>query len=250
MALSSQFSDLSPVTAVVLAGGLGTRLRPVVSDQPKVLAAVGGRPFLAYVLDQLTAAGVRKVVVCAGYLGDQLEAAFHASYRGASLSYSREPSPLGTAGALRLALPLLRSDPVLVMNGDSFCDADLKEFVGWHQVRGARASLLLTEVPDTQRYGRVDVDRSGQVTRFEEKADASGRGLINAGIYLLTQEVLCAIPAHRAVSLEREVLPAWVGRGLYACQSVGAFLDIGTPEAYAQAEYFFRSGTARGQETP
>jgi NDP-sugar pyrophosphorylase family protein len=240
MPLRDQIGNLSQVTAVVLAGGLGTRLRPVVSDQPKVLAPVWGRPFLAYLLDQITAAGVSRVVVCGGYLGDHLEAAFHGSYRGAALRYSLELSPLGTAGALRMALPMLESDPVLVLNGDSFCDANLNEFYGWHQTRGAQASLLLAAMPDTRRYGRVHVDPDGKVHSFEEKGDAVGQGLINAGIYLLGQDVLRGIPAHVAVSLEREVLPAWVGRDLYAYQESGAFLDIGTPESYASAEQFFR----------
>lgn len=246
---STATRDLTAVTAVILAGGLGTRLRSVVADRPKVLAEVRGRPFLAYLLDQLTAAGVSDVVVCTGYLGDQLEAAFYDSYRGASLRYCREPLPLGTAGALRLALPMVQSDPVLVMNGDSFCHADLNDFCHWHQARGARATLLLTEVPDTRRYGRVFVDAHGRVRRFEEKGDAAGPGRINAGIYLLTQEVLRAIPTDAAVSLESEVLPAWIGRGLYAYPTNGAFLDIGTSEAYARAEQFFFAGTAGRRES-
>jgi len=247
---STASCDLTAVTAVILAGGLGTRLRSVVADRPKVLAEVRGRPFLAYLLDQLTAAGVSDVVVCTGYLGDQLEAAFHDSYRGTSLRYCREPLPLGTAGALRLALPMVQSDPVLVMNGDSFCHADLNDLYRWHHARKARATLLVTEVSDTRRYGRVHVDAHQRVRRFEEKGEMPGPGWINTGIYLLTQEVLRAIPTDAAVSLEREVLPAWIDRGLYAYPGDGVFLDIGTPEAYARAEQFFFAGTADRRESP
>ena len=109
------------VTAAILAGGLGTRLRSVVKDRPKVLAEIRGVPFLTYLLDQLAAAGVRDVVLCTGYMGEQVRSAFGDSYGGMCLSYSQESSPLGTAGALRLALPLFKSSSVLVMNGDSFC---------------------------------------------------------------------------------------------------------------------------------
>lgn len=232
---------------MILAGGLGTRLRPVVGDRPKVLAEVRGRPFLAYLLDQLVAARVGEVVLCTGYLGAQLESAFGDSYRNMRLRYSRESSPLGTAGALRLALPLLQSDPVLVMNGDSFCHADLEGFRRWHQAKGAKATLLLAQVSDTRRYGRVHLDTDGRVRRFREKGTTEGPGWINAGIYLLAQEVLGAIAPGRVVSLEREVFPAWIDRGLYAFTSLGPFLDIGTPEAYAAAEQFFSACVSGGR---
>lgn len=231
--------DLAGVTAAILAGGLGTRLRSVVADRPKVLAEVRGRPFLAYLLDQLAAAGVRYVVLCIGYLSEQVRAAFGGLYGSLHLVYSQESSPLGTAGALRLALPLFKSDPVLVMNGDSFCRVDLRDFWTWHQARGANATLLLTEVPDTSRYGRVNVDADGLVLSLDEKGGNSGSGWINVGIYLLSHRFLLTIPADGAVSLEREVFPAWIGRGLYGYRSEGCFLDVGTPEAYALAEGFF-----------
>ena len=247
--------DLASVTAAILVGGLGTRLRSVVADRPKVLAEVRGRPFLTYLLDQLAGAGVRTVVLCTGYLGEQVQAMFGDSYGSLRLVYSQESSPLGTAGALRLALPLFKpglspglerseaeanvSDSVLVMNGDSFCQANLRAFWAWHCARGADATLLLTRMPDTKRYGRVHVDADGLVLRFDEKDDEGGPGWINAGIYLLSHRLLLTIPANRTVSLEQEVFPAWIGRGLYGYRSEGRFLDIGTPEAYTVAEQFF-----------
>jgi NDP-sugar pyrophosphorylase family protein len=235
--------DLAGVTAAILAGGLGTRLRPVVANRPKVLAEIRERPFLAYLLDQLAGAGIRHVVLCTGYLGEQVRTVFGDSYSSLRLIYSQESSPLGTAGALRLALPLFESDSVLVMNGDSFCQANLRAFWAWHCARGADATLLLTKVPDTRRYGRVQVDENGLVLRFDEKGDKDGPGWINAGIYLLNHRLLLTIPASGAVSLEREMFPTWIGRGLYGYRSEGRFLDIGTPEAYALAEQFFASQT-------
>ncbi|MBI3611415.1 MAG: nucleotidyltransferase family protein [Nitrospirae bacterium] len=227
------------LTATILVGGLGTRLRPVIADRQKVLAAIHGRPFLAYLLDQLADAAIRSVVLCTGYRGEDVKAMFGDSYGPMKLLYSEERSPLGTGGALRHALPLLPSDPVLVLNGDSFCDLDLNAFWNWHRAHAARATLALVQVSDTRRYGRVHSAPDGKVMRFEEKGSEGGSGWINAGIYLLAHSVLQTIPTDGAVSLEQAIFPRWIGRGLYGYPSRGRFLDIGTPESYATAEQFF-----------
>jgi len=239
-------ASLANVSAMILAGGLGTRLKSVVADRPKVLAPVAGRPFLAWLLDQLAVAGLRHAVICAGYLADQLERAFGHAHGALALSWSREARLLGTGGALRLAAPLVRSSTALVLNGDSYCAADLGAFHAWHRARGGVGSLLLVQVADTSRYGRVEIDRQGRVTSFVEKGAAGGPGLINAGVYLLETLLLEEIDEGRAVSLERDLLPAWIPRGLvgHACQA--PFLDIGTPESYAQAEAFMH-GLAGGK---
>jgi D-glycero-alpha-D-manno-heptose 1-phosphate guanylyltransferase len=233
----SNLKDLA--TAAILAGGLGTRLRSVVADRPKVLAAVRGKPFLAYLLDCLADVGVDRVVLCTGYMGDLVRETFGDSYRSLQILYSQEPYQLGTGGALGLALPLLHDKTILVMNGDSFCQADLAQFWAWHRERSAQASLLLTQVPDTSRYGRVQTDEAGAVWKFEEKGDTRGPGWINAGIYAIERALLESIPSDCAVSLERDLFPQWIGRGLYGYPNSGQFLDIGTPESYAIAEAFF-----------
>jgi D-glycero-alpha-D-manno-heptose 1-phosphate guanylyltransferase len=230
--------DITRVSAVILAGGLGTRLSSVLADRQKVLAEFGGRPFLAVLLDQLADLGMREVVLCTGHLGEQVQSALGRTHGPLHLVYSRETSPRGTAGALRAALPLLKSDTVLVMNGDSFCEADLKAFWAWHCAREADATLLLARVEDTRRYGRVRVDDDGFVLSFDEKDGTGGPGWINAGIYLVGRQLLLEIPPDRAVSLERTVFPEWIGRGLYGYRCDSRFLDIGTPEAYAAAERF------------
>ena len=229
------------LTATILAGGMGTRLRSVVADRPKVLAEIHERPFLAYLLDQLAAAGVRNVVICIGYLGEQVQAIFKNSYGAMQLRYSQESSPMGTAGALRLALPKLESDPVLVMNGDAFCAIDLERFYTWHGNRGARATMALIKVNDAARYGRVQVDPEGVVVHFAEKSEGSGPAWVNAGIYLVDRALLETIETNRLVSLEKEIFPAWIGKGLYGYLCEGRFLDIGTPQSYADAERFFAS---------
>jgi NDP-sugar pyrophosphorylase family protein len=230
--------DLENITAAILAGGLGTRLRSVVADRPKVLAQVRGRPFLSYLLDQLESSGLKSVVLCTGYMGGLVQAEFGSSYRSLALTYSQELNPLGTAGALRLALPLVFSEIVLVMNGDSFCETNLETFWTWRSTSGAVATILLTEVADTRRYGRVRVDAEGRVLKFEEKNSDSGPGWINAGVYLLKRQLLGTIQANCPVSLEKEIFPTWIGKGLYGYQCHGRFLDIGTPDSFALAHDF------------
>ena len=245
---------LRQATALILAGGLGTRLRPVVSDQPKVLAPVAGRPFLTYLLDQLAEAGCTRVVLCTGHLGEQIRQRLGGEYRGLHLHYSRESSPLGTGGALRLAQPLITSGTVLVMNGDSYCDADLAELWARHQERHASASILVRWVADARHFGRVRLDDAGVIRSFDEKRGPDGGGWINAGVYLLGLDLIRTIPTGVALSLEREVLPVWVEAGLvHGCPGEGAFLDIGTPESYRDAQSFFgkRLGTLTiGRATP
>jgi histidinol-phosphate phosphatase family protein len=231
--------ELSSVTVAVLAGGLGTRLRSAVADRPKVLAEIRARPFLSYLLDQLAAASCRSVVLCTGYLGEQIESTFGKNYGPLRIFYSREQEPLGTAGALRLATPHFDSDSVLVMNGDSFCDINLETFWDWHCARQAQASIALTQVAGSERFGSVKVDPNGKIIEFAEKKQTDGSTWINAGIYFLNRDVLRAIPEGANVSLEREVFPRWVGRGLYGYASSGLFLDIGTPEDFAAAGNFF-----------
>jgi histidinol-phosphate phosphatase family protein len=235
----------SRMTAVVLAGGLGTRLRSRIADRPKVLAEIHGRPFLAFLLDQLAGSGCRSVVLCTGYLGEQVYRAFGKNYGPIQLFYSQEQQPLGTGGALGLAQGHIESNPVLVMNGDSYCDIDLRAFLDWHCQRQAMASMALTRVAQSDRYGRVKLDADARIVEFAEKQEGAGPGWINAGMYFLSQELLRSIPEAKTVSLERDVFPRWVGRGLYGYSSLSRFLDIGTPEDFSAAEEFF----ARMNET-
>jgi D-glycero-alpha-D-manno-heptose 1-phosphate guanylyltransferase len=232
----------SEMTAAVLAGGLGTRLRSVVDDRPKVLAQVHARPFLMFLLDQLAAADFRSVVFCIGYLGEQIQRTFGETYKSLRILYSQEPKPLGTGGALRFALPQITSDPVLVLNGDSFCGIDLKSYVRWHGEHRAAASIVLTRVLRSERYGSVKLDQEARITNFSEKQQCIGPGWINAGIYMLDRQLLAGIPEEVNVSLEHEVFPRWTGRGLYGYYSPAHFLDIGTPEDFSNAEQFFQVG--------
>ncbi len=228
--------SLEKVTAAILCGGLGTRLRSVLPNTPKVLAEIRGKPFLTNLLDQLNSGGFKKVVLCTGFLGDQIASKFGDSYGNLQLLYSQETEQLGTAGALRLALPELDSEYILAMNGDSYINVDLEAFWMWFNLCEKSAAIMITAVPDTGRYGRIEVDAKGAIRGFVEKGKTMGAGWINAGVYLLEKKFILSIPADRAVSLENEMFPAWLQRGIYGYMTGAEFIDIGTPESYEVAE--------------
>jgi D-glycero-alpha-D-manno-heptose 1-phosphate guanylyltransferase len=229
------------VDALILAGGLGTRLAPVVSDRAKPVAEVAGRPFLALVLEHLErCAAVRRVILCVGHKAHTVEGALGSRFGRLRLDYSHEDSPLGTGGALRHALHRFApAAPVLAMNGDTLFTVDLDRLLAFHRARRPGATMALARVADAARFGTVRV-RAGRCEAFLEKGRA-GPGWINAGTYVLGRaaaEALAAGPA--AFSLEREALPAWCADGLLAglC-SRARFLDIGVPEDYARAAALF-----------
>jgi len=240
---------LKDVTAFILAGGFGTRLRQVVSDRPKVMAEVLGRPFLYHILDRLARIGIAQVVVCTGYMAEQLEAAVGPEYRGMSIAYSREDEPLGTGGALRLAFERHPATLALALNGDSLVEADLAAYLDWFARQAFQAALLLVPVDDSARFGRVELDQDGQgrVLAFREKGLA-GPGLINAGVYLLRPEALSGIKPGANASIESAVFPQLAQAGtLGGFQVRGRFLDIGTPESYIAAGRFLRAISPEGE---
>jgi NDP-sugar pyrophosphorylase family protein len=225
------------VPALLLVGGKGTRLRSVVSSAPKPLAPVGGQSFLELLVRQLRHQGIRRLVMCSGYLADQIEDRFGDGRAwDVAIEYSREEQPLGTAGALKLARHHLQNDSdFLVMNGDSFIEMDFSQLIQFHLERKGLASMAVVPVPDAGRYGTVQVDAGGRVIGFMEKAGVNAAGLINAGVYVFDREVFEHIPEGPA-SLERDVFPRVLDRGVYALEQRGMFIDIGTPEDYARAQ--------------
>lgn len=235
------------ITAYILAGGFGTRLRQVVSDRPKVLAQVLGRPFVFHILDRLARAGLKRAVFCTGYMAEMLERVVGPSYRGMELFYSAEEAPLGTAGALRLAQERHPAQLVLALNGDSILDAELGPYLEWFNARDFQASLLLARVEDKSRYGSVTLSDDGHVLGFAEKGQG-GPGLINAGIYLLRSEALAHLEPGKPASIEVDVFPELAAGGsLGGFSAEGRFLDIGLPETYAQAGRFLAGLPETGQ---
>ncbi len=226
--------------SLILAGGLGTRLRAVVSDRPKPMAEVAGRPFITFLFDQLLRFGVERAVICVGHLGEYVPAILGSRYNDLELVYSFEQTPLGTGGALRNAAKLVTEPRILALNGDSFCNVDLQALEEVHARTGAAMTLAVLERSDRRRAGAISLDESGRVVAFESRPTTSGPGLINAGVYVLNSQVIDLIPSERKVSLEEEVFPLLVERReLYAFHTDGRFIDIGVPASYQQAQTFF-----------
>ncbi|HEX9993216.1 MAG TPA: NDP-sugar synthase [Acidimicrobiales bacterium] len=226
--------------AIVLVGGLGTRLHPLTLTVPKQMLPIGNRPMIEEVVGHLARHGIDDVVLSLGYKPDVFIASYPGGVcAGARLHYAVEPERLDTAGAIRYAAVAAGvREPVLVVNGDVLTDLDVGALVAFHRSTGARATIALTPVEDPSAFGVVPTDEAGRVVAFIEKPprDEAPTNLINAGTYVLEPEVVSRIPEGRMVSIEREVFPALADEGvLYAMSSTAYWLDTGTPAQYLQA---------------
>ena len=235
--MSAAFAAEQGLQVVILAGGLGTRLRGVLDDRPKILAPIGQQAFLDHLLTALAAAGVERVLLCLGYLAEKVEDHLKANPPPLPVDWVKEPKPLGTGGALRLARPrLLQGCPALVMNGDTWIRFDLAGLLRYRADMAALGALVYAQVPDVSRYGRLEMDASGYVTSFHEKDVAQfGPGNINGGVYLFSSDLLDLLAASDVVSLERDFLEKLPPRSLIGFRATGPFIDIGTPETLANA---------------
>ncbi len=230
---------LKNVTVAILAGGSGTRLTPVLQGSPKALANVRKHPFLEYLLHQLHNAQFKNVVLCTGYLGELVKKTFGKSYKNLHLQYSQERTPLGTAGGLRYALPHFRSESILAMNGDSYCDVDFSKFWQFHIMKKSKVSIALSRVTDISHYGEVKLGIGNTISGFQEKRAEIRAGYVNAGIYLINVDLIEEIPQGIQISIEKDIFPTWIGRGFYGFKTSKNFIDIGTPERYKRAKQFF-----------
>ena len=218
---------------IILAGGLGQRLRHVTGDTQKVMAPIAGKPFLRWLLDCLTDRGARRFVLAVGYRAEQIEAYFGASYNGAELVYSREETPLGTGGAIRQALEMCRTEDVIVLNGDTFFDVNLSALLRAHREKRAALTLSLKPMTDFDRYGTVSVGADGRITGFHEKKPVR-EGLVNGGVYAIRRDAADAMPEGR-FSFEKEVLEP-LALPAFGVVSDGYFIDIGVPGDYFRAQ--------------
>lgn len=229
---------LNGVDVAVLAGGMGTRIRETLGDTPKLLAPIGETPFLDFLLGRLQGFGARRVVLGLGHLGDKVVEYLESHPpEGMDIITVIEPELLGTAGALRFLGPKIETDPVMVMNGDSFIGADFCQFLDAHRRSGAGASILTAKVEDASAFGRLRLSPENRVVEFMEKDESmTGPGQINAGVYLFSAAMLAEIGAMQGPSLERDVFQALEPGTLNAVPSDAPFIDIGTAEDLARAE--------------
>ncbi len=240
---------LNGVDVVVLAGGLGTRIRDVLGDTPKLLAPIGDTPFLDFLLGRLQGFGARRVVLGLGHLGEKVVAHLEAHPpEGLDIITAIEPEPLGTAGALRFLADRIETDPVMVMNGDSFIGADFCQFLDAHRRSGAGASILTAEVEDASAFGRLRLSPENRVVEFMEKDPSqAGPGQINAGVYLFSAAMLAEIGAMEGPSLERDLFQTLPPETLCAVPSDAPFIDIGTPEDLARATSVLKPFMSSGE---
>ena len=236
--------------AILLCGGLGTRLRSVVSARPKPMADIAGKPFLHYLVKMLSESGVKHLIFALGYMGEQIEAYFKSGEDyGLSISYSYEDSPLGTGGAIRNALSHVSEENVLVLNADTYFHTDYESLLREQLKNKAAMTIASRKIEDISRYGAILKDESGRILRWNEKmspnqAEASCPGEINGGIYVMQKSLIEKIPEGKQ-SLENDCIPAWLKDGVYlqTVLSDGYFMDIGIPEDYAQFRKDIENGT-------
>jgi len=225
------------MNAIVLAGGLGTRLRSVINDMPKPMADIKGKPFLAYLLDYLSVQGVSKVVLSVGYKYEVIKEYFGDCYKKIKLLYSIEEEPLGTGGAIKKSLYLLKcSEPVIVINGDTFFNVTLGDLVNFFIKKSADAVIALKKMENYDRYGSVNLDSQNKIIGFEEK-NYKEIGYINGGIYVIHPNIFDDNELNNKFSFEKDFLEKFYNQKLfYGLVYEDYFIDIGIPEDYRKAQ--------------
>ena len=229
--------------AVLLAGGLGTRLRSVVNDRPKPMALIEGKPFMEYIVLELKKQGVKEIIFAVGYKGSMVEEYFEDGAQwGIKVFYAYEEELLGTAGAIKNAGRLVTEDCFLALNADTFYQTDYKGLIAISDERSLDLALVLREVPDVSRYGQARLN-NGWLKAFDEKTEEKSRGTINGGVYYLRRSLLSEIPEGK-VSLEHDMIPKWLAEGkkIGGFVNEGYFIDIGVPEDYYQFEEDVKKG--------
>lgn len=224
--------------AIILAGGKGTRLRSVVSDIPKPLAPINDIPFLTYLIFFLKKQDIKHIILSVGYRWEMIKEIYGNSYEGIEISYAIEQTPLGTGGGITLALEKTYEEDILILNGDSFIDFDLKKFYEFHKANNSTLSFILKEMKDFDRYGSVDL-KENKIIAFCEKKFIH-KGLINAGVYLAKRDIFKRLNLPHKFSFEKDYLEKTVSEGLfYGYTTNGYFIDIGIPEDYNKAQIDF-----------
>jgi len=231
-------NPLESIDVFILCGGLGKRLRPVVAGKQKVMAEIGEKPFLETVVKNLISHGFRKIIFGTGHLAEDVENYFKeksVNWDGVVFEFSRENKPLGTGGAVKKALPYIKSKDFLVLNGDSFFNPDFKDFHANHIGHSYPLSMVLTKNKDKKDYGNVIITNGGVIDSFFEKDEKGEGAFISAGIYFMEKRIEEYFPHEEVFSLEFDVFPK-LKRNSKGFVFEGEFVDIGTPERYESAQ--------------
>lgn len=227
--------------AIILAGGLGTRLKQITGSLPKPMAPVNGRPFLEYVLDYLELYSVKKVILSVGYNHDVIKNHFKNRYKYINIDYAVEETPLGTGGGIRQAMNLIEGKRAIILNGDTMYRVNLGKLYDFTQVQKANIAICLREVTDVSRFGAVEMNERAIITSFREKGEVSGSGLINGGVYAINKEYFFGLDLPEAFSIEKDVFEKiYSSQPIYGMRCNQFFLDIGIPEDYQKAQDEFK----------
>ncbi len=230
--------DPGKTDVVILCGGKGERLQGVVKDLPKPMADINGRPFLDILIDYLTGFRFRRIILCIGYKAEAIKE-YYSHRISPAILFSKEDSPLGTAGAIKNAEALVESDAFVVVNGDSFCPVDLNKFLQFHVRKDAEYSVCLAGSGKDTDCGFVTMDSSERVISFNERARPKGDSFINAGMYIFGKRIFQLIEAGKKLSLEYDIIPKLLDGRVYGYKTEEKLIDIGTPERYAVAKRLF-----------
>lgn len=231
---------LNKIDVLILCGGLGKRLREATGETPKVLAMIDRRPFLDILLEYLYHQGFRRVILCAGYKAAAIAHYYHDRNNDLAIEFSNEYEPLGTGGAIRHARRLIKSSPFFVLNGDSFCPIDFKEFFDFYLSKKALASAAISRAADQSDFGTITIDENQKIVNFKEKTDQPHSKYVNAGAYCFRKDIFRFMPQRQYFSLENDFFPRLGGKKFYGFITPKRFIDIGTPKRYQKAKQFFR----------
>lgn len=226
----------------ILCGGLGKRLKRLNLKVPKPMIKIGGQPFLDRIIAYLAGFRFRRFILGIGYRADFIKKYYSEKPdKGLKIIFSQEKNPLGTAGAVKNAKKLIKSRSFFVLNGDSFCRFNPSDLLNFHRRKKALATILLKSSSASDGdCGKVKIDRLSRIISFQEKNCQAGKCLVNSGVYVFDKKIFNLMPGKEKFSLEYDLFPGLIGRGLFGRRSSGYFIDIGTPERYFKAKKYFR----------
>jgi len=230
------------IDIIILCGGLGKRLRPVISDRPKPMAEINKQPFLDILIEYVTSYGFKRFILCIGYKGSIIKKHYEETSKPLEILFSEEKEPLGTGGAIKKAESLIQSNPFLVMNGDSFCKLNLLDFLNSHIVNKALLSVALIKTRHNQNCGKVILDRNQRIVEFDEKGKSQAESFSSAGSYLMEKEIFSMMGDKKIISLEYDLFPSLLSKACYGYVVNEDLIDIGTPRNYKKAKQVFCGG--------
>ncbi len=237
-------NKLKNIDIAILCGGLGKRLRPAIGESQKVMANVNDEPFLNILFRSIAIQGGKRVILLTGYKAETVEEYYKKNSFGLAIDFSREASPLGTGGALKNARSLIKTDPFMMMNGDSFCAVDFLKLLKFHRSQKALATIVVREIEDAKDYGSITLNAQKEIVGFEEKAKG-GKAYINAGVYCFNNGIFGLMPKDNAFFLERDFFPGIAGNRFFGFVVNNEFIDVGVPHRYEKAKKIFKAFKAR-----